>query len=145
MERDIKGIYGSKNEMYSFNVYYNQLHSQEWMIESTVIRNNTKIISYSYPSLINIFYSKTTKYLAFDFSFKDFNAIFFGKTLEDSTLTDILVGDEIVKAYKIYGKNRQKNNSVKYIYWNNCFGVIAYEYMDGEMWKIKNNSTILHR
>ncbi|MDL5051286.1 hypothetical protein QQ054_35370 [Oscillatoria amoena NRMC-F 0135] len=68
------------------------------------------------------------------------------EVLEADSNTFNIDGKKIT-AYKLSNTNNRAINpsSIKYIYWDNSLGVIAYEYINGEVWEIMDNSTIFGR
>ncbi|MGV3597026.1 MAG: hypothetical protein ACO1PI_04110 [Bacteroidota bacterium] len=137
--------------LFYYKATYNQIPNRNLTLKKITERYGKEKIEFYDPSIIEVRYLGNSELLLY-FSFKDFRSVYGKLCSYEAPLNEVLEADSStfnidgrkITAYKLSNTNNSAINplSIKYIYWNNCLGIIAYEYVNGEVWEIMDNSTI---
>ncbi len=137
--------------LFYYKTTYNQIPSRSLTLKKITERYGKEKVEFYDPSLVELTYLGNSELLLY-FSFKDFRSMYGKFCSHEASLNEVLEADsntfnidgKKITEYKLSNTNNRAINpsSIKYIYWNNSIGVIAYEYINGEVWEIMDNSTI---
>lgn len=137
--------------LFYYQATYNQIPNLNLTQKRITEREGKEKIEFYDPSIVEVTYLGSSELLLY-FSFKDFSSMYGNFCPHETSLNEVLDADsntfnvcgKKITAYKLNNINNRAINpsSINYIYWNSSLGIIAYEYVNGELWKIMDNSTI---